>query len=269
MTPAASKPNPSFRITSPIISSFHAAFTLIEILVVIAIIAILAALLLPSLSAAKEKARRIACMNNLKQLAIAPQMYSAENDGRLAENFPENVAYLQRSNSWILGNLKDMYDATNQNIIRQGKFFPYASQVATYRCPSAPLQNPSAAPRARSYSMNSWMGSRYMETDSRTNGFRTFVRETELAAAGPSRLWLLADEHEATIDDGFFLVTMDDARPFASLPGNHHNFGYVLNFADGHVENYKLRDPASVKPGAQVSASNSDWQRLKQVTTVR
>jgi len=256
---------------SPVLAGASPArtgFTLIELLIVIAIIASLVALLLPALATAKANGHRTACANNLKQLAFSAQMYAADNEGQLAENLPEPSPAGPATHTWVLGNMKISSDSTNQAFIRQGKFFPYATQVASFRCP-ADLSQTRGVPRVRSYSMNSWMGSRYMET-SRTNSYHTFLRDSELTAAGPATLFVMADEHEASIDDALFLVTMDDSQPFASFPAARHQRGFSLNFADGHVEVFHLRDPTSQGLGpeqARISPNNSDWIRLKQVTT--
>jgi len=242
-------------------------FTLIELLVVVAIMGILAALLLPALDGGRLKTKRIACQSNLRQLALSVQMYCADNEAR----FPENRPGGDSPNIWVRGDLKQARDATNQAIIAQSKLYPYAAHAATFRCP-ADASQASGFPRVRSYSMNSWAGSRYMETAYPNAKFRTFVRESELATVGAANIWLIQDEHEASIDDAWFVVTMDDSQPFANYPATRHAHAYNSNFGDGHVEFTSLRDPESQQFGQRhqwFSARNLDWVRLKQATTVQ
>jgi hypothetical protein len=193
-------------------------------------------------------------------------MYADDNSGTLVVNLPQPSA----DTAWVaLAKPTSVFQMTNQSIIRQGKLFPYVVNPAVYHCPADTIAS-NRFPAVLSYSMNSWMGSRTMNQPDMTGqyqSYRTFVREAEIAAVGAtSRLWVLADEDPSTLDDGWFLVTMDNRKPFASFPGIRHQHGCGLNFADGHTEVFKLRNTNSV-PGRVINAFNPDWLLFKQMTT--
>ncbi|MBI4028427.1 MAG: prepilin-type N-terminal cleavage/methylation domain-containing protein [Verrucomicrobia bacterium] len=80
----------------------HSAFTLIELLVVIAIISILAALLMPALSAAREKGRQAICMNNLKQIGYGALLYANDNNDCLPLFGARDPGIIPPANDWNL-----------------------------------------------------------------------------------------------------------------------------------------------------------------------
>jgi prepilin-type N-terminal cleavage/methylation domain-containing protein len=102
------------------------AFTLIELLVVIAIIAILAALLLPALAGAKERAKRTACVNNVRQFLLATHMYANDNDQRL----PSGASDSRTPNGMLDDSIPVLSGNTRTQMIQ------YAGSYKMLGCPS-------------------------------------------------------------------------------------------------------------------------------------
>ena len=185
----------------------RAAFTLIELLVAIAIIAILAALLLPALARARENARQIHCVSNLRQIELSVFLYADEHDDRfpaqpIAAGGPSDGLYVRDAG----GDGENYYDLT----------MPYLGNENVWLCPSA-----NVAAGHMGYHMNGLVIT--------TNGLAVG------AVAQPSFTLLMNDAGEKRLWDQAFLRPNQLGGLSYDLPISNHKGGGNAAFVDGHV----------------------------------
>jgi prepilin-type N-terminal cleavage/methylation domain-containing protein/prepilin-type processing-associated H-X9-DG protein len=108
-------------------------FTLVELLVVVAIIALLISILMPALGAARESARRTQCASNLHTLAIGVMLYAQANHN----SFPGIATSPQQPTDWIYFS---PWEGEPYGTFANGRIYPYIKDEATYRCPSDDVQ---------------------------------------------------------------------------------------------------------------------------------
>ena len=251
----------------------QSAFTLIELLVVIAIIAILAAMLLPALSKAKDKAKATHCMNNKKQLTLAWIMYAGDYSENLPINNDQSKDY-NGSKCWVGGKLDWQANAANFNtqILQRediSSLAPYtARSLEVYWCPSdrfvASAQSGMGEHRIRSVAMDAAVGDgQALANHQKCADFpwMTYwaVKTTDFITPGPSDSWVFIDEHPDAIDDNI-LYTNPSATSgtgsFTELPSSLHSGSVGISYADGRAEIHKWVDGNTLR-GVKYSQSNA------------
>lgn len=225
------------------------AFTLLELLIVLAIIMILASILLPALNKAKETTRQISCAGNLKQIGTAYQMYGVDSNDYFAPW--KNGTYVWAQ---YVGNYESGIASEERLAGWGGKIYPYLGGKGHWKifvCPSDPFKrnltdksSNSSNGTGASYMVNSgsWEGKGGIGYDYSLSSSGTTFWYRTIQAQWPSNTCLVSEEAFKNSD-----YTLPGKYGLFSRPSSSYNYtpsvhsaGYNVLFIDSHVKTVPL-----------------------------
>lgn len=218
------------------------AFTLIELLVVIAVIAILMSILMPALQRAREQGKRAACMGNLKQMALAWNMYADDYDGKMMNGNTSTGAQNRDNACWVY-----WADAASRDNaldgIRRGLIYPYAPDFKLYKCPTG------VRGEMVTYAIPDSMNGHYYipGAEKQIKRLRTQIRNV-------SEQIVFLDE--GRLSPGSWTIHYDQERWWDQITARHGD-GTNFGFADGHSEYWKWKDSRTLDVA---KADYAQWQ---------
>ena len=259
------------------------AFTLIEMLVVLASVAIMVAMLLPALAGTRQNAQVIGCLANQKQLAAGWIMYARDNNDVLVPNRglggqptlsvnPLNNPDLQPGGKyaqWCPGNLQVNVIALHYDrFIKAGLLYPYLNTLSIYHCPSDQnrvprnVSPPLRTPALRTYSMNAWV--QCIDSAGYTTapwmgitGYTVYTKLSSMSRPGLGKTWVFTEESSLSIDDAFFPLDPRTTATWYTSPALLHGNASVLAFGDGHADAHRWTDGNMIHgTGANSSGNN-------------
>jgi len=224
-------------------------FTLVELLVVIAVIAILMAILMPALKLAKDQAYAIRCVSNLRNLSLAWYTYSEENDstlvdGHIPRSNPQPNAFWVEAPQGPSGNYTGDSNPTLEDKwrgISRGKLFPYVKDVEIYHCPNDRRRRDLTQNAFRSYSIAGGMNGEDKY------GFSGRAIEVYDEIRNPSMKYVFVEESD---DRGWNMgswVVNPTGDTWIDPLAPWHNKRSTLGFADGHSEKHRWLDDRTIK----------------------